>query len=33
MQILTVTWILKNKNIYNHNHLMSGYYLDCLDEK
>ena len=25
--------IYKNKNIYNHDHLMSGYYLDCLDEK
>ena len=23
----------QNKNIYNHKHLMSGYYLDCLDEK
>ena len=33
MRILKVTWILKNKNIYNHKHLMSGYYLDCLDEK
>ena len=25
--------IYKNKNIYNHDHLMSGYYLDCLDEQ
>ena len=25
--------IYKNKNIYNHDHLMSAYYLDCLDEK
>ena len=23
----------QNKNIYSHKHLMSGYYLDCLDEK
>ena len=23
----------QNKNIYNHKHLMSRYYLDCLDEK
>ena len=23
----------QNKNTYNHKHLMSGYYLDCLDEK
>ena len=23
----------QNKNIYNHKHLMSGYYLDCLDKK
>ena len=23
----------QNKNIYNHRYLMSGYYLDCLDEK
>ena len=23
----------KIKNIYNHKHLMNGYYLDCLDEK
>ena len=23
----------QNKNIYNHKHLMSGYYLHCLDEK
>ena len=23
----------QNKNIYKHNHLMSGYYLHCLDEK
>ena len=23
----------QNKNIYNHKHLMSGYYFDCLDEK
>ena len=23
----------QNKNIYNHKHLMSGCYLDCLDEK
>ena len=22
----------KTKNIYNHKYLMSGYYLDCLDE-
>ena len=23
----------QDKNIYKHNHLMSGYYLHCLDEK
>ena len=23
----------QNKNIYNHKHLLSGYYLHCLDEK
>ena len=23
----------ENKNIYNHKHLMSGYYLHCIDEK
>ena len=23
----------QNKNIYNHKHLMSGYYLHCIDEK
>ena len=23
----------KNKNIYKHKHLMSGYYLHCTDEK
>ena len=25
--------IHKDKNIYEHNHLMSGYYLHCIDEK
>ena len=25
--------LYKNKKIYNHEHLMSGYYLHCLDEK
>ena len=25
--------LYQNRNIYNHKHLMSGYYLDCLDEK
>ena len=25
--------IHKDKNIYDHNHLMSGYYLHCIDEK
>ena len=24
---------IKNIKIYDHNHLMSGYYLDCLDKK
>ena len=25
--------IHQDKNIYNHEHLMSGYYLYCIDEK
>ena len=25
--------IYKDKNVSNHEHLMSGYYLHCLDEK
>ena len=25
--------IHQDKNIYDHNHLMSGYYLHCIDEK
>ena len=25
--------IHKDKNIYEHNHIMSGYYLHCIDEK
>ena len=25
--------LYKDKNIYEHKHLMSGYYLNCLDKK
>ena len=33
MPILKVIWFINDKNLFEHKHLMSGYYLHCIDKK